>query len=757
MKLPSRGSRRTGLHLLVASSLVALSAGVGGLAFTSAAVAAPSAGTIKIDGVELDGGNSNHPHQACGLTVEFFNFGTTPETHTATVVFTAQPPSGTSAVPATPDHDGAPTSVTFTGLSGNQLEKAVAYTLDTSGLTLSEQQGYHVKIDVTVDEVVSKSKVIWVQACATPPVLSGTVDKTVDADGDDTYNEMETAPTVGADVGFRAVVTNTSSVEVTVGALTDSYGSVVDALVACAVPPTLAAGDSFTCDFEISGYGPAVASSVVNTFTAVLSKVGSTSVTLSDQATTNGPAATTTAPDLSLTKAAPATRTTGQAGDYTLTVKNVGTAAATSPITVTDTLPAGVTVTPTLSDGFDCTVSGSTVTCTTDDDLAVGATRTIALPATFTAAGSMLNTATVSVQGDSNQTNDTSSATTIVSAPYVPPVIPQSDPPDLAVQKTGPASVAPDSAVTWTLTVTNKGPSSATGFTVTDTLPAGVNLVSVSGSGFTCTAATVACTYTGLLAPGASAAVTVLGSVPAGIPGASMTNVVVVSPTDATPADNTDTLVSVIDRPTGPADLVLAKSGPSFAVLPGEVVTWRIDVTNAGSASASGFTVTDPLGTGLTLVGIVGDGFVCATGTTVDCAYAGALAPGETATLLVSAELAETYTASSVTNTATAPLPGDPTPANNTDTAVTGVNQPIDGGDTDPGEGEVPVPSPSPSPSTSPSPLPSTPPFADDETELPRSLPFTGSAVDVLAGLGLSLGLIGLLVALGAHRRHQVE
>src|SRR5579885_2247823 len=56
---------------------------------------------------------------------------------------------------------------------------------------------------------------------------------------------------------------------------------------------------------------------------------------------------------------------------------------------------------------------------------------------------------------------------------------------DVQTTKTGPASVLAAANFSYTITVTNMGPSTAAGILVTDTLPAGVTFVSATGSGTT--------------------------------------------------------------------------------------------------------------------------------------------------------------------------------------------------------------------------------------------------------------------------------
>jgi len=84
---------------------------------------------------------------------------------------------------------------------------------------------------------------------------------------------------------------------------------------------------------------------------------------------------------------------------------------------------------------------------------------------------------------------------------------------DLSVTKSdSPDPVSLNSNITYTITVTNNGPSAATGVTVTDNVPANVTFVSATGNGVvTCTqvGGVITC-IVGTLASGASASATVI-------------------------------------------------------------------------------------------------------------------------------------------------------------------------------------------------------------------------------------------------------
>ncbi len=80
--------------------------------------------------------------------------------------------------------------------------------------------------------------------------------------------------------------------------------------------------------------------------------------------------------------------------------------------------------------------------------------------------------------------------------------------PDLAIAKTGPAQVTEGDNITYTLTATNNGPTTATGVTVSDPVPANSTFVSAS-PGCALAAGVVTCTA-GVMAPGSSQVFTIV-------------------------------------------------------------------------------------------------------------------------------------------------------------------------------------------------------------------------------------------------------
>jgi uncharacterized repeat protein (TIGR01451 family) len=101
---------------------------------------------------------------------------------------------------------------------------------------------------------------------------------------------------------------------------------------------------------------------------------------------------------------------TGQTGDsYQLTVSNPNYLATSSTVTVTDTLPAGLTATAISGSGWSCTLT--TLTCTRTDALVGGYTNsyppiTLTVNVTTSTPGTLTNRASVSYGGYNNSATD---------------------------------------------------------------------------------------------------------------------------------------------------------------------------------------------------------------------------------------------------------------------------------------------------------------------------------------------------------------
>ncbi len=144
---------------------------------------------------------------------------------------------------------------------------------------------------------------------------------------------------------------------------------------------------------------------------------------------------------------------------YTLTVSNAGPSTAAN-IVVRDTLPTGTSF---VSASFGGTESGGVVTWTAIPTLAVGANAVRTVTVRMDATGTLTNKAVVSSStSDPSLANNIDTAVTTAAASA-----------DLSIQKTATDDGTPvvGEQITYTLTVSNAGPSAATGIVVTDTLP----------------------------------------------------------------------------------------------------------------------------------------------------------------------------------------------------------------------------------------------------------------------------------------------
>jgi uncharacterized repeat protein (TIGR01451 family) len=437
-------------------------------------------------------------------------------------------------------------------------------------------------------------------------------------------------------------------------------------VVSCTPSAPIAGGTSAPPVTLTVAVGSAAAPSVTNrAWVRIISDL----ITANNGASVTTPVATP-APDLSIAKTASGTFTVGSNASYTLAVANVGTAATTGAITVTDLLPAGLTYVSATGSGWSCSESAGTVTCTHPGPVSGGASLadiTLTVAVGSAAAPTVSNTASVTTAGDGNAGNNSSTANTPVSTPAVA---------DLAMAKTASTVFTVGSPASYSLVVSNVSASASSGtVTVTDTLPTGLTFVSATGTGWSCgaTANIVSCTTSAAVAGGAAfpaIALTVnVGS--AALP--SVTNRAHVALTgDPNGANDSATAVTPVST-TPVVDLSIAKShGAPFVA--GANGTYTLDVRNVGTAATSApITVTDPLPAGLTYVSATGAGWSCAaTAGTVTCTNAGPLAAGATTTITLTVAVGA-GALPGVTNTATVATSGDANAANNSASDPTAV------------------------------------------------------------------------------------
>jgi uncharacterized repeat protein (TIGR01451 family) len=285
----------------------------------------------------------------------------------------------------------------------------------------------------------------------------------------------------------------------------------------------------------------------------------------------------------------------GESVVYTVTVSNVGPNAVTGAV-VNSAFPAqlsGTTWTCVPSGGASCAPtsgSGDWINKTLNLPVGSSVTFTVTGDLASTATGNLVSTVSVATPDGINELTPTDNTSTLST--------PISVRGDLAITRTSnPAVPQAGQPITYTLTVTNAGPSTVVSATVVNIFPISVtnviwNCGATSGS---------ACPSSGsgsinapvTLAPGGNAVFTATGVVsPAALTMPPHSAIVTVpgNVTDPDPDNNVFTDGGGLGRP---ADLTISKTVAPAVVVPGLPVTYTIMVTNTGSANADGATVLD--------------------------------------------------------------------------------------------------------------------------------------------------------------------
>lgn len=381
----------------------------------------------------------------------------------------------------------------------------------------------------------------------------------------------------------------------------------------------------------------------------------------------------TSALDLQVTKSdSPDPVKAGTPLQYVITLRNAGPANATTPVKITDNLPTDFTVTSVDVSGGTCTPSlpfanGTTLQCTWPT-LAANTQQTVTIRGipTNTAAtvGSLTNTVSVSrasvpaLETDSNPANDTANQPTIVQPPAIDLLISKVDTPD---------PVALNSNMTYTVTVTNQGPSIATNVLLTENLPnTYLGFISATPSQGTCSAPNVSHVMTcDLQNLGIGASATVVIAMSADTIGVD-TNTVSVSAdeNDTDLGNNSATQNTTIQLG---ADLQFTKLATPDPVIAGNTVFYYLKVKNAGPSNAN-VTITDTLPSGVAYQSAVTSQGSCTHSAGVVTCSLGIVPYDGIAQVTLSA-IALVGGVQSNSATASSPTP-DPTPADNTSTAI---------------------------------------------------------------------------------------
>jgi uncharacterized repeat protein (TIGR01451 family) len=255
--------------------------------------------------------------------------------------------------------------------------------------------------------------------------------------------------------------------------------------------------------------------------------------------------------DLSITKTATATAQQGTNITYNITLTNNGPNPADN-LSLTDALPANTTfVSQTQLTGspmnFTAPSVGANGTVTyTHPSFSGTATFTIVVAVAPNAPlGTLNNTANATTTSTDPTTPNTSTAGTTITAGNA----------DLSITKTPAAGPYGTGApLTYTILVSNAGPSSAANVTVTDTIPAGTTFVSAIPTQGSCSGTTIVTCNLGTLAGAGSATISLTITLPAATGPVSNTASVATSNNDPNAANNSATsTITVVPAANIPA------------------------------------------------------------------------------------------------------------------------------------------------------------------------------------------------------------
>ena len=329
-------------------------------------------------------------------------------------------------------------------------------------------------------------------------------------------------------------------------------------------------------------------------------------VELFDGVVANNIASASAAPTLLRIDKTPESGTiTGPTYGYSLEITKIGVFQDGDLITVVEAPPPGMKITAIAGDGWDCT-SGPALP-TTEDKVC---TRTVANgdPTTYpvievaveldpvpAGAKTYINTSYVEATRGGNTLFNTFDSDSVPARTLEA---------DLRLAKSTP-SLTPDvgSTVTFSLTLTNDGPDTATNVEVTDSLPSGFEYVAASmtgGDGRDDSDASSLKWTVGSIAIDSSV---VLGYQVKILSSGVYTNTAQVTASDQPDPDSSpnnddgdqseDEEATVTLLPTPVIDLELGKTPSEYVVVVGDTVTYSLAVTNNGPSDATGISIQD--------------------------------------------------------------------------------------------------------------------------------------------------------------------
>lgn len=383
---------------------------------------------------------------------------------------------------------------------------------------------------------------------------------------------------------------------------------------ACTTPAVGGTGNVLCSNVTLSGNTSATFSLVVKvaagtTSGTVITNTATASSSTSDPNSTNNTAVastivgTTAQAEMVVTNAeTPDPVIAGNNITYTQTATNVGAAQATNP-TFSENTPNNTTfVSITPPPGTTCTTPGvgsaGAISCTAPAAPAgtSGSVVLVVQVAAGTASGTVI-TDTVTVNS-ANQAFGANSAT-------ITDVVATATQADVALATTAtPLTLIAGNNITYTQTITNNGPATASSVTFTEAIPTNTTFVSVSApAGWTCTETTsVTCTTASLAASDSANILVSFNVAPTVAAGTIVANSSVSATTSDPNSSNNSTSIST--PLTNECDLAVTNSGSPSPVLAGGNITYTQVVTNSGPSNCSTATFTEATPANTTFVSV---------------------------------------------------------------------------------------------------------------------------------------------------------
>ncbi len=260
------------------------------------------------------------------------------------------------------------------------------------------------------------------------------------------------------------------------------------------------------------------------------------------------------------------------------------------------------------------------------------------------------------------------------------------NPADLAVSISGPATGTAGQNASYTITLTNNGPNAASGVVLSDLLPSGSTLVSMTqntgtdGFSFAQSGSSITETASAAIASGSSDSFTLVVAASAAlVTGSPFSDTASVSSgaanSDPNSANNSATATAPIVGGLAAGDVAVSNVASALIANEGDTITYTVKVSNNDAANpATGVVLTDTLDSNLLYVSAsTSQGTFSRTGNVITFNL-GTIAAGGTVNLLVRARAIEegaVKNSTSVTSTSS-----DGNAANNTAAVSTTVNEP---------------------------------------------------------------------------------